>query len=97
MITQQVAMNMPLAPAGYEYTGDYRQAKLSEPYIKISGGVVEFGPSFGPWPILRKVRPATVQVEIPWETVEYFGTPGWTAVEFKKLGEECRRVKAQYG
>ena len=97
MATTAVMMHMPPAPAGYEYTGEYRTAKVGEYYHMAPANTANPGPSFGMWPILRKVRPATVQVEIPWETVEYFGTLGWTAVQFQKLSEECRRVKAQYG
>lgn len=53
----EVKMNMPDPPEGYEYTGEFRRANASEPYLETDATtrILQHG-TVGMYPILRKIR-----------------------------------------
>jgi len=63
------------APSGYEWTREYRKPVTGEHsavWASSLGWVLYEGASLEEHPILRKVKPPTVMVELPRESVDYY-------------------------
>lgn len=75
-MTVTVSMQMPDPPAGYEYTGEWRHPVKGEDYYWRMADSDHFGTVTREWSsespafILRRVKPATVMVELPRDVAE---------------------------
>ena len=52
----KITVDLPPAPEGYEYTGEYRNALSGEPFLGHSGAIRHTGKTAYAYLILRKVQ-----------------------------------------